>query len=131
MINHLHSVASPTPPCPSLPGTPLRSGRTLGRRLLGTLLSIAVLAGCKQTEKPETTTTAAAATPAAAKPSDSLTVGFVYVGSRADYGYNQAHAEGAKAVAAMPGVKVREEENVPETVAVQKTMESMINLDGA
>jgi simple sugar transport system substrate-binding protein len=31
----------------------------------------------------------------------------------------------------MPGVKVREEENVPETVAVQKTMESMINLDGA
>jgi len=103
----------------------------LGRRLLGTLLSIVVLAGCKQTEKPETTTTAAAATPAAAKPSDSLTVGFVYVGSRADYGYNQAHAEGAKAVAAMPGVKVREEENVPETVAVQKTMESMINLDGA
>jgi simple sugar transport system substrate-binding protein len=60
-----------------------------------------------------------------------LTVGFVYVGSRADYGYNQAHAEGAKAVAAMSGVKVREEENVPETVAVQKTMESMINLDGA
>jgi simple sugar transport system substrate-binding protein len=28
-------------------------------------------------------------------------------------------------------VKIREEENVPETVAVQKTMESMINLDGA
>jgi simple sugar transport system substrate-binding protein len=97
------------------------------------LLSLAVLAGCKSTEKPEaaTTTTAAAATPAAAKPADTLTVGFVYVGSRADYGYNQAHAEGAKAVAAMPGVKVREEENVPETVAVQKTMESMINLDGA
>ncbi|HEX7670167.1 MAG TPA: BMP family ABC transporter substrate-binding protein, partial [Polyangiaceae bacterium] len=41
------------------------------------------------------------------------------------------HAEGAKAVSGMGGIKIREEENVPETVAVQKTMESMINLDGA
>ena len=31
----------------------------------------------------------------------------------------------------MPGVTVVEEENVPETTDVQKTMESMINLDGA
>jgi simple sugar transport system substrate-binding protein len=60
-----------------------------------------------------------------------FTVGFIYVGPKGDYGYNQAHAEGATAVAAMPGVKIREEENVPETVAVQKTMESMISLDGA
>src|SRR4051812_29712908 len=60
-----------------------------------------------------------------------LTVGFIYVGPRDDYGYNQAHAEGAAAVKKMPGVKVREEENVAETLDVQKTMESMINLDGA
>lgn len=58
-------------------------------------------------------------------------VGFIYVGSKADYGYNQAHALGADAVKAMPGVKVIEEENVPETLAVQNSMESMINLDGA
>ncbi|WP_437662907.1 BMP family ABC transporter substrate-binding protein [Sorangium sp. So ce1182] len=60
-----------------------------------------------------------------------LTVGFIYVGARDDYGYNQAHAEGAAAVARLAGVKTREEENVPETVAVQKTIESMISLDGA
>ncbi|XXR43146.1 BMP family ABC transporter substrate-binding protein [Sorangium sp. So ce375] len=60
-----------------------------------------------------------------------LTVGFIYVGPRDDYGYNQAHAEGAAAVATLAGVKTREEEKVPETVAVQKTIESMINLDGA
>ena len=36
-----------------------------------------------------------------------------------------------KALKALPGVKVVEEENVPETDAVSKTMESMINLDGA
>ena len=60
-----------------------------------------------------------------------ITVGIIYVGSRADYGWNQAHAVAAKALKAVPGVKVVEEENVPETVAVRKTMESMINIDGA
>jgi basic membrane protein A len=60
-----------------------------------------------------------------------LTVGFIYVGPKTDYGYNQAHAQGAAVIAKMPGVKIREEEMVPETVAVQKTMESMIHLDGA
>ena len=58
-------------------------------------------------------------------------VGFVYVGSRDDYGYNQAHAAGAAALKKMAGIKVVEEEKVPETDAVEKTMESMINLDGA
>ena len=60
-----------------------------------------------------------------------LTIGFLYVGPRDDYGYNQAHAEGAAMLKKMAGVKVIEEENVPETVAVEKSMESMINLDGA
>jgi simple sugar transport system substrate-binding protein len=59
------------------------------------------------------------------------TVGFIYVGSRDDYGYNQAHAAGAAALKKVPGIKVVEEEKVPETEAVEKTMESMINLDGA
>jgi simple sugar transport system substrate-binding protein len=62
---------------------------------------------------------------------DDLTIGFIYVGPKDDYGYNQSHAEGAAAVKAMPGVKVLEEERVPETMEVEKTMESMINLDGA
>jgi basic membrane protein A and related proteins len=58
-------------------------------------------------------------------------VGFAYVGSRDDYGYNQAHAAGAAALKKLPNIKVVEEEKVPETDAVEKTMESMINLDGA
>lgn len=60
-----------------------------------------------------------------------VTVGFIYVGPKDDYGYNQAHAEGAAALKGLPGITIVEEENVPETVDVQKTMESMINLDGA
>ena len=60
-----------------------------------------------------------------------LTVGIVYVGARDDFGWNQAHAVAAASLKQVPGVKVIEEENVPETDAVSKTMESMINLDGA
>jgi basic membrane protein A len=66
-----------------------------------------------------------------AQAATSATVGFIYVGPKDDYGYNQSHAEGAAAVKGIAGIKVVEEENVPETVDVQKTMESMINLDGA
>lgn len=67
--------------------------------------------------------------PAAAQ--TAITVGFIYVGPKDDFGYNQAHAEGAAILKSMPGITVIEEENVPETVDVQKSMESMINLDGA
>src|SRR5271165_129898 len=62
---------------------------------------------------------------------EDLVVGFIYVGPKDDYGYNQAHAEAAALVKNMPGVKVLEEEKVPETDDVQKTMESMIELDEA
>ena len=62
---------------------------------------------------------------------DGLTIGIVYVGPRDDYGWNQAHAVAAEALKAVPGVTVVEEENVPETIAVSKSMESMIELDGA
>ena len=60
-----------------------------------------------------------------------LTVGFIYVGPKDDYGYNQAHAEGAAARRQAAGREDPRGREVPETVAVQKTMESMINLDGA
>lgn len=59
-----------------------------------------------------------------------VTMGFIYVGPRDDYGYNQAHFEGKSAVAKMDWVKAIDEENVPESIEVIKTMESMINLDG-
>ena len=60
-----------------------------------------------------------------------VTIGIVYVGPRDDFGWNQAHAVAVKALKSVPGVKTVEEENVPETDACAKTMESMVNLDGA
>src|SRR5712691_8896679 len=61
---------------------------------------------------------------------DKLVVGALYVGPKTDYGWNQAHAEGVAALKNL-GVKVIEEERVPETIQVAKSMESMINLDNA
>jgi basic membrane protein A len=60
-----------------------------------------------------------------------ISVGIIYVGPRDDFGYNQAHAEAAALLKKMPGVKLVEEENVPETQAVQKSMQGMISQDGA
>lgn len=60
-----------------------------------------------------------------------ITVGVIYVGPRDDYGYNQAQAQAAAALKKMPGVTVVEQEKVPETTDVQKTMASMIEQDGA
>jgi len=66
-----------------------------------------------------------------ARAADKLVVGVIYVGPRDDYGYNQAQAQAAAAIKAMPGVTVVEQEKVPETNDVQKTMGSMIEQDGA
>jgi basic membrane protein A and related proteins len=60
-----------------------------------------------------------------------FTIGMVYVGPKDDFGWNQAHAVGAKALKAISGVTVLEEENVPETDAVAQTLTSMIKADGA
>ncbi|HVV60680.1 MAG TPA: BMP family ABC transporter substrate-binding protein [Pseudolabrys sp.] len=62
---------------------------------------------------------------------DSMVVGALYVGPKDDYGWNQAHSEGVRALKSMRGVTVNEEERVPETLEVQKSMESMIALDKA
>lgn len=60
-----------------------------------------------------------------------ITMGFIYVGPKDDYGYNQAHHEGEQGVAKLSWVKSLEEANVPETTAVEETMREMIEQDGA
>ncbi len=74
---------------------------------------------------------AATLTSGSARAEDKVTMGFIYVGPKDDYGYNQAHAEGAAGVQKLTWVKAVEEASVPETTAVQETMRNMINLDGA
>jgi simple sugar transport system substrate-binding protein len=69
--------------------------------------------------------------PPRAAAADKLVVGVIYVGPRDDYGYNQAQAQAAAAIKKMSGVTVVEQEKVPETTDVQKTMGAMIEQDSA
>jgi simple sugar transport system substrate-binding protein len=68
---------------------------------------------------------------ALAQNAEDITVGFIYAATRTDYGWNQAHAVAAQRIAKLPGVKLIEQERVPETAEVTRVMESMIQLDGA
>ena len=61
----------------------------------------------------------------------STVCGAIYVGPKDDFGWNQGHAEGVAAIKKLANIRVVEEENVPETIEVQRSMESMINLDKA
>ncbi len=62
---------------------------------------------------------------------EDMVIGFIYVGPKDDFGYNQAHAEAAANLAKLPGIKIVEQASVPETTEVQEAMRSMIEQDGA
>ena len=64
--------------------------------------------------------------------SDALKVGFIYVGPKDDFGYNQAAYEGSEAMAQELGdqVSLIQAENVPENAEAERVMERMI-ADGA
>ena len=68
--------------------------------------------------------------PSLASAANPITVGFIYGATRDDFGWNQAHAVAASKIAKLPGVTLVEQENVPETVEVDKVMEGMILQDG-
>src|SRR5512138_1786210 len=56
-----------------------------------------------------------------------LKVGILHIGSIADAGYNQAHAEGVAVMKKnLPEVEVIEVENVPESADAERVMENMI-----
>jgi basic membrane protein A len=108
------------------------SRRQVMRGLLATSafgLTAKFSSGCAQTTTTDATADAGDGT---AAPAEEMVVGFLYVGPKDDFGYNQAHAEGAAAmVANVPGIKLVEEASVPETSAVAEAMRSMIEIDGA
>src|SRR6202045_1925942 len=69
--------------------------------------------------------------PVAAQDKPSLTVGAIYVGSVNDYGYNRAMKDGLDEMARnIPGTKLIEAENVPETAESERIMEGMIEEGG-
>ena len=77
------------------------------------------------------TTKAGSGTTSGAPGTGGKAVGFIFVGPKDDYGYNQAAYEGSQDVAkAFPNLKVLTAENVPEDDNAARVMEGMIR-DGA
>ncbi|MCY7278620.1 MAG: BMP family ABC transporter substrate-binding protein [Phormidesmis sp. CAN_BIN44] len=70
------------------------------------------------------------ASPAASSASaKELVMGFIYVGSKDDFGYNQAHFQGKEGLAKVAGMKTIDQASVPETTEVQEVMRNMIEQD--
>ncbi len=88
-------------------------------------------AAAAETEAVAAETEAAAAATGTGPGAGSKKVGFIFVGPKDDYGYNQAAYEGSQAVAAkFPDLEVLTAENVPEDDNATRVMEKMIS-DGA
>lgn len=89
--------------------------------LLGLSLVVA-LAACGSAES------ASSGSGGESKDDGEFTVGFIYVGPKDDFGYNQAAYEGSKAMESEVGdVKVLQAENVPETAESEQVMQDMID----
>jgi basic membrane protein A and related proteins len=84
--------------------------------------------GAADTTAAGSTETSAAAEGGTAPGAGATKVGFIFVGPKDDFGYNQAAYEGSQAVAAaFPDVEVLTAENVPEDDNATRVMESMID----
>ncbi|WP_052584563.1 BMP family ABC transporter substrate-binding protein [Azospirillum baldaniorum] len=55
-------------------------------------------------------------------------VGVLYCGDRADFGFNQAHAEAARALTGLPGLRLEEREHAAGTLAA--TAEELVGPEG-
>ena len=123
----------------------MRSGKKLPFVLTGAAL---LIAACGSSAKSSTTTSATATTAAAAATTaapagttaaaagtgpgaGSKKVGFIFVGPKDDFGYNQAAYEGSQALKKkFPDLEVLTAENVPEDDNATRVMEKMVS-DGA
>lgn len=96
-----------------------------GRTVVATFALALALAGCSSaTESPDSTDSSGSSAPG----KDTTAVGFIMVGPKDDYGYNQAVYEGSEVIKKeFPDLKVLTAENVPEDDTAATTMEQMID----
>ncbi|MGQ0431204.1 MAG: BMP family ABC transporter substrate-binding protein [Microthrixaceae bacterium] len=96
---------------------------TRAPRLLAALLGLSLIAAACGSDSDSATTDATSDAT-----ESGFTVGFIYVGPKDDFGYNQAAYEGSQAVAeAYPDVEILQAENVPETAEAEGVMQDMID----
>jgi len=93
------------------------------RHVAAALATATLLAACAT----NSSTAAGAGTASAAPGTGGTKIGFIFVGPKDDYGYNQAAYQGSQQVAkAFPDLEVLTAENVPEDDNATRVMEGMI-----
>ena len=96
----------------------------MSRRLVATVLAATAaiaLAGCSSA-------TSSTSSSGSAPGQGSKAVGFIFVGPKTDFGYNQAAYQGSQEVAKkFPDLKVLTQENVPEDDNAARVMEGMVS----
>jgi basic membrane protein A and related proteins len=99
--------------------------RTNLRAALAVLvMPMLLLAACGDDDSTDSTTSEATGDTTAGS---DLKIGFLYVGPKDDFGYNQAAYEGSLAIAeTFPDAELLQAENVPETSESEAVMEDMI-----
>ncbi|KAM3096210.1 BMP family ABC transporter substrate-binding protein [Phormidesmis sp. 146-12] len=104
------------------------SRRQVMRELLaiGAFGTTSKLWGCA----PAANNTATSPSPGASPAAKELVMGFIYVGPKDDFGYNQAHFLGKEGLKSL-NVKTVDQASVPETTEVQEAMRNMIEQDKA
>jgi len=108
--------------------------KTSGMLLLLLLVVSIVVSGCSQPSNPANTGASSNSASSNAGTSeevvpgvDGKAIGFIFVGTKDDYGYNQAAYLGSVRVEeAYPDLKVLRAENVPESAEAERVMEQMI-----
>lgn len=98
-----------------------------GLLAIGAFGTTSKLWGCAPAANNTATSPSPGASPAAAK---ELVMGFIYVGPKDDFGYNQAHFLGKEGLKSL-NVKTIDQASVPETTEVQEAMRNMIEQDKA
>ena len=90
---------------------------------------LALAAGACGSNKTDTAASSSGSAATSVSPGkDSKAVGFIFVGPKDDFGYNQAAYQGSQAVQkAYPNVEVLTAENVPETDEAARVMQGMID----
>src|SRR4051794_26214672 len=93
------------------------------RNLVAVAAAVTLLSACATNSTTKTSADASAGAPG----TGGTKIGFIFVGPKDDFGYNQAAYEGSQAVAkAFPNMEVLTAENVPEDDNAARVMEGMI-----
>jgi len=113
-----------------------RSSRVSRRQVVRGLLAAGAFGatsklwtGCTPANNISSTTPGASPMSSSAAGKD-LVMGFIYVGPKDDFGYNQAHFLGKEGLKSL-NIKTVDQASVPETTEVQEAMRNMIDQDKA